>query len=128
MKNMNNERATFAYRQIEKIQYKKSEFRSLSRRFPTMVHTNGLTVAVAFLFAKKDKNKHINEHTEMYRIISEWLSNKNNHSDDKSDLMNSIVKMESDTLRLATAEVMALLVWIKRFAEGMFEADVKVGE
>lgn len=120
MKNMNNERAKFAYDELKNITSEKSDFRSLARSFPTIVQANGLTVAVALLYSKKDKNAH----GKMYGMISKWLHKKEHISEgEKNDLMNAIANIESDKLRLATAEVMALLVWIKRFAEGMFKAD-----
>lgn len=116
IKNRNNERAKFAYDKLKKIPTEQqAKFRSLARSFPTMVQVNGLTAAVAFLFAKGT-----GEHKKLYDIISEEVGIS---VDEKSKLMDAILKMEGDELRLKTSEVMALLVWIKRFAEGMFEAD-----
>ncbi len=115
MKYMNNERAKFVYDELKAITTAKSEFRSLARSFPTMVHTNGLTAASAFLYAKKNKSP---AHHIMYKLLSvQLLKDKDN------DLMTTISNMESESLRLATVEIMSLLVWVKRFAEGMFEAN-----
>ena len=120
IENKNNERAKFAFDEVKKISSQQSKFRSLARSFPTLVQVNGLTAAVAFLFAKgKDEQK--NEHKMLYDILSKRFYALGH--DEKNELMIMISDMGSSDLRLATTEVMALLVWIKRFAEGMFEAD-----
>lgn len=118
---INNKRAKFAYDELQKISNGKSKFRSLARSFPTMVQVNGLTAAVAFLFSKKSEK---NEQGRMYDIIYQWLQKPECiYKFEESDLMCAVTKMNSEELRLATTEVMALLVWVKRFAEGMFESN-----
>lgn len=118
IENKNNERAKFAFDEVKKISSRQSEFRSLVRSFPTLVQVNGLTAAVAFLYAK-GKEEQKNEHKMLYDILSKKLC----ATGDKKNLMERILNLGSNELRLDTAEAMALLVWIKRFAEGMFEAD-----
>ncbi len=125
MINMNNKRAEYAFKNIAKIRNCppkiQSEFRTLARSLPTMVQSNGLTAAVAYLYSKKSNN---NAHNLMYIIMHNWLiDRKDILKDDKIELMYSISKMDSPSLRITTAEVMALLVWIKRFAEGMFDSN-----
>lgn len=115
IENKNNERAKFAFDEVKKILAHQSKFRSLARSFPTLVQVNGLTAAVAFLYAKGK-----GEHQILYEILSKRLCVL---GDEKIELIDMISNMGSNELRFATTEVMALLVWIKRFAEGMFEAD-----
>ncbi len=148
LKNLNSERAKLAFDELNKIKMDSltdgSKLRTLARNFPTMVQTNGLTAAVTYLYAKKRDEKSKSKepkdnqpngdnvevsqdtgvHDCMYNIIFKRLTDAKIIRTDK-DMMKSIVEMDSDELRLATAEVMAFLVWVKRFAEGMFEANEK---
>lgn len=133
VKNINNERAKFAFARLSNIKCNESNFRSLARSFPTMVHANGIVAAVAFLYAKKGKNtenKKTSEHKEMYEILSEWLLRtrcfSENKKDKESELMQAVTVMDNEELRRTTTEAMALLIWIKRFAEGMFKENDKV--
>ena len=94
------------------------EFRSLARSFPTMVHNNGLSAAIAFLLVK-DKS----HHRKLYETLEKWLSAKgliSLYKEGKSrDLLEAVINLSRDEYRMVSREVMVYMQWIKRFAEGM---------
>ncbi len=119
---VHNEMAKFAYDQVSDYcrdpKANQKEFRSLARSFPSMVQANGLGAAVAFLFAKKSGDG--GTHASMYGIMAKWLKQKKLCD---SELMACITGLSSQDYRLYTNEIMALCLWLKRFAEGMIEKN-----
>jgi CRISPR-associated protein Cmr5 len=119
---LEQKRAAFAWEKIKFVQkesYKK-EYGQLARSAPALIQVNGLGQAMAFLRAKgpKDSKKGNNAHGKLYGDISEWmkLSRGYSHPDGLSGwIVNA--STTSDQYRCATSDVIALLVWIKRFAE-----------
>ena len=110
---VHNHMAQAAYDAVAAIpQNSQKEFRSLARSFPSMLQTNGLCAAIAFLSAKKDKDAH----AKLYTFLSTWL--KDTHSLTE-DLLEWILNLNNSDYRLCTDEVLNYCLWIKRFAEGM---------
>lgn len=129
---LEQERAAAAWRCIEQIiesnkqldekkKYTK-EYSSLVRSAPADIQTNGLGQTLAFWRAKgyeQGRPKSDNAQAELLAHVSAWLS----HPDVKilpngKDLMKWITEEAStDTYRRATAEAIAFLTWLKRFAE-----------
>lgn len=122
LNNRNNERAKFAYVELKKLTCKKSEFRSLARNFPTLVQANGLTVATAYLYSNPDKA----HHKALDDIIVKWLKECEYNIKNDRELMQFVANSENERLQCLTVEVMALLVWIKRIAEGMFNDNESI--
>lgn len=84
---------------------------------PTMIQVNGYAGAVAFLFSKLDDED--KGYQFLYEDIQSWLKEQELISDDKeSSLIKQIVQVDKQRYRQITAETMALLGWMKRFADG----------
>lgn len=123
MKNSNislveNGRAKYAFTQVEKLlssyPNKQSDITSYIKRLPVMIKTNGLGQALAFYYSKEK------EHKAIYRAIAGWFSNENNYSliTFQGEFIEEITVMNRDTYRFVTNEVIALLNWMRRFADG----------
>ncbi len=124
-------RAEFAYNcvkeAIEKFgsdSKKQKEYRSYSRKIPTMILSNGLGQTLAFIKAKSDDG---NAYELIYKQITEYI--KSNHTtrikipEDKEDLIEWIISCDSSTYRYITQEFLSFLSWLRRFAEGLIEGD-----
>jgi CRISPR-associated protein Cmr5 len=92
----------------------KGKYGSVVRKLPSYILTNGLGQTLAFLKAK-GKGEPGNEHEVLYRHLADWVGRKV-HAD--GDLLSWLVNTAtSQQYRLATMEALALLQWLKRFAE-----------
>ena len=113
--NVHNQMALTAYQNILDIPSdQQKEFRSLARSFPSMLQTNGLCAAIAFLNAKMS----FAAHKKLYQILTDWLRSKYQIPPNQ-DLLNWILELDNSSYRLCTDEAMNFCLWIKRFAEGM---------
>lgn len=112
-------RAKYAYDAVEKVMRKNSanidEVRSYIKRLPIMIQTNGLGQALAFYYSKGEG------HLDIYNIIATWFSPTEKHTFITIDeeLIYAISKMDRSTYRVVTTEVMELLNWMRRFADGI---------
>jgi CRISPR-associated protein Cmr5 len=92
----------------------KARYGSVVRKLPSYILTNGLGQTLAFLKAK-GKGEPGNEHEVLYRHLADWVGRKVNAD---GDLLSWLVNTAtSQQYRLATMEALALLQWLKRFAE-----------
>jgi len=120
-RNLPNQRAAFAFKRVSELHGELlQKYRSLVRSFPAMILSNGYGLAIAFLYSKKKgKESQIqSEHGQLYKHINDWLTEQKFLSEDKKDLMKNIAESDKDTYRLLESETLALLEWLKRFAEG----------
>ena len=121
---VHNEMAQFAYTHVQEAVgnlQNPSEFRSLARSFPSMLQANGLCAAIAFLYAKDN-----GPHQQLYKLIDEWTqTNLPAPETNKEELAHRITHLNSSEYRVYTTAVMNLCLWVKRYAEGMVEADGK---
>lgn len=115
MKNIQNERAAFAYEKVKKVMSGKNnaEFFSIARSAPAEVQMSGLSTMAAMLYSKKSKEAH----AALYEIIYEWLKIRKLTSE--TELIDAIIQADIIKYQLMTNETQQLLVWVKRFAEGM---------
>lgn len=120
--NVHNNMAQAAYAAVTTVSKSdQKEFRSLARSFPSMLQTNGLCAAIAFLNAKKEGSS---AHRELYQILTARLKEIGLLKD--QDLLERILELDNSDYRLCTDEVMNFCLWIKRFAEGMSsQNDIK---
>lgn len=122
---MENGRAKFAYEAVKDLMENKhinqSEVRSYIKRLPIMIQTNGLGQALAFYYSKSGTYK------EIYRKIAVWFSDSKSHSLLKieNELIEEVVNMDRATYRFATNEVIELLNWMRRFADGYISGEGK---
>lgn len=92
----------------------KGKYGSVVRKLPSYIMTNGLGQTLAFLKAK-GKGEPGNEHEILYQHLASWLKRR---LDINGDLLDWVVNTAtSQQYRMATMEALALLQWLKRFAE-----------
>jgi CRISPR-associated protein Cmr5 len=119
----------------EKLTDKKA-YKSYLKKLPAYIKVNGLGATLAFMFAKANGTgdkakvwKKINEQFE------EWLKSGPEHFhtvkiDSKSFALASgtvlselVIQMESHQYRAVTVELLALIGWMRRFADGLIEGE-----
>ncbi|MCR4432002.1 MAG: type III-B CRISPR module-associated protein Cmr5 [Tepidanaerobacteraceae bacterium] len=97
-------------------------YRSYSRKIPTMILTNGLGQTLAFVKAKSDKET---AYKLLYVQITEYIRSDQTvrikMPQEKSDLVEWAVSCSTTEYRYITQEMLVFLNWLRRFAEGMIE-------
>lgn len=92
-----------------------------------MILQNGFGQTLAFWLVKgTDKDGRIkknDKHIELFDIVKDWLSYQNADvknifakEKDKTKLMNELMSMTQKDYLVAQNEALALLEWVKRFA------------
>lgn len=115
MRNIQNERAKFAYDKVCEIDgiSEQKEFTTLARSTPAKIQMAGLGVTIAFLYSKKE-----DAHKKLYDIVEGWLKTQK-IIENEDELMKAITESSTGKYQAMTVEVQQLLMWVKRFAEGM---------
>jgi len=119
-------RASFAWKKVSDVP-DKDKYKSIVQKFPSMVMNNGLGQALAFLLAKGtdktgtkvDESK---EHGQLYQHLEIWLCEEKKivpKGEGSFGLISGLVKQDSTRYRHATMEALALVAWLKRFAEAL---------
>ncbi len=148
---LEQKRAEYSYRMVDIIAndnsntIPKDKFKTLVKKAPTLILTNGFGNFMAFLFSK-GKNEHLalayiigrylfeeNEYTKgIFNLSDETFkenfeSAKENLSNLKTSMQNPIFKnlifTDTDKYILATEETLRLLNWLRRFVEAMIEDE-----
>lgn len=114
---LDNERAKHAFDKVKKQENNK-EYLSICKKAPSQIKVNGFGMTMAYLYSKKDSK-------QLYYDIVEWLKKRLNDQQIKKvsheSFLEIIVKCNSSVYRQMSKETMALLIWMKRFAEGMLK-------
>lgn len=116
MKTINQKRSEFALREVENVKKNNSDlkkYKSLVRKLPSLIITNGLLPTIAFLNSKS-------EYKQVYDSVEKWLT-KERKIFAGNNLLQELSVAEVSKLRLATMEVLALADWLKRAVEIMIE-------
>lgn len=123
-------RAAYAYECAERGKEldKSKEYKAYVKKMPMLIKSNGLGAAIAFAFAKGSKGGKPKEEDPwgvLYQQIEKWLvqDEKQLISFKENRLAHQLTQVESPTYRSTTVEVMALLAWMKRFAEALIEGE-----
>ncbi len=108
-----------------------SDYSSHAKRFPQMIISNGLIPTLAFYKSKgKDRGQIYSDVCEMLEVLEFKLykdfKDKNKDKNKGNVLLEFLINSDSNNLRLATMEVLALANWLKRIVE--FELDLKEGK
>jgi CRISPR-associated protein Cmr5 len=91
------------------------KYGQLAKSGPASIQANGLGQTLAFWRAK-GKHKSNDEHEALYQDVSAWVREQLHVK--QPDLLDWIMNHAStDQYRQATAEAIAFLGWLKRFAE-----------
>ncbi|KUO70795.1 MAG: hypothetical protein APF81_12740 [Desulfosporosinus sp. BRH_c37] len=121
-----NGRAKYAFETVDEFvsnnrqQDKRlKEYRSYVKKLPAMIQVNGLGQTLAFCFAKGD------QYRELYNQIEGWVKEKQpelltRYSEaNEMEFVQIVVSMNSNDYRIVSREVLALLDWMRRFADGL---------
>jgi len=104
------------------------KYLSYARSFPTLVHTSGLSQAVAYSLAKKDEHLHILEDvTSLILAISPELlfANNGQDSNDVARFCRSAREADRDDYIRLSRFTLDASSWIKRYAEALIEREDK---
>ncbi|MBK8455494.1 MAG: type III-B CRISPR module-associated protein Cmr5 [Thiofilum sp.] len=115
MATLDQQRATFAWAAISEVKPNlvKKEYTNLAKAIPTMMMSNGLMQTLAFLQAKNEE-----QHQKLLAHILNWLDirfSMGGLSFEKA--INALHYSDSATYMQLTNETMALLRWIRQFAD-----------
>lgn len=91
---------------------RKKKLKARTSELPFMIHANGLGQAAAFFKSKKNKDGY----DVVLLALQDWLAQPSRPFAGKIDLMRAIVEADLATYRLAQAEAMAYMDWVKKFA------------
>lgn len=98
---------------------KKDKYLIACKNVPSQMKVNGFGMTMAYLFSKKDSRC-------LYNDIVDWLNLQFYHNDETikgEEFLKKIVNADSFEYMQMSKEAMALLIWMKRFAEGMLKND-----
>lgn len=112
-RSLEQERAKRAWEFVTKAkgQNYAGKYGQLARSAPADIQANGLGQTLAFWKAKGEAH-----HQALFNDVSQWVKAQLNFSD--GDLLGWVVNTaDTDGYRRATAEAIAFLTWLKRFAE-----------
>lgn len=121
---LQQERAASAWENVQDIAGRpfKKDYGSLVRGFAAMIQGNGLGPALAFLKAK-GKGQDDKAHTRLFNHISGWTLPRLGDGNNGRDLLEALLSCNSTEYRIATAEALAYVNWLKRFAEAQGLTD-----
>lgn len=99
------------------------EYKAYVRKIPMMIKTNGLGATLAFV--KKQSKP---AYKKIYLQLTDWLSveckvTKAHFNGKSTDLVKDVIAMDSNKYRAVTLETLALLAWLRRFAEGLIQGE-----
>ncbi len=132
MRTLGQKRAEFALNEVLNIQCDKKEFKNFSAGAPSMILQNGFGQALAFWMSKgTDKNLRVNQddkHIVLFDMIKKWLSFQGNDfrntfvegAKTRVDFIRHLSTMDQNQYLDAQKETLALLEWIKRYANAGF--------
>ena len=96
------------------------KYKSLVRKTPMRIKTNGLEATLAFVFSKKNKNK---QHALLYQHLENWLTVNGMIDTGGMEFVGQVISFEKAKCRVATNELLAFLTWLRRFVDGMIEGE-----
>jgi CRISPR-associated protein Cmr5 len=111
MQTLAQQRAKHAWAVVEAQRQKSdfNEFADQAKKLPVRIITSGLGQSLAFLAAKKKAPELLSALTDRMQCY--------HPGSPRDGLLERVVKGNSDFQRLATAEVLAYLEWLVRFAD-----------
>ena len=121
-------RAKYAYDRVDEANKQlgkdAKEYKAYVKKMPMYIKVNGLGATMTFALYKANKNQ---AWRLLYQDIEGWLKKDHKALIDFNDnkLVASLVKEDSSTYRAVTIEVLALLTWLKRFADGLIEGEAE---
>lgn len=126
-RDLDRSRAKKAWESVQSVKGKDYEgkYSSRVRDLPTMIQVNGLAQTLAFLKAKGKENDLKNrkeDFVQAFHHLSSWVCSCLAWGE--GDLLNRVLTTENtQRYRQATSEALALLQWLKRFAEAELKSE-----
>ena len=120
---LGQQRAAFCLEQLADIECSRKEFKSFSAGLPSLILQNGFGQALAFLVSK-GKDKIGGKHLTALGIIGRWLKKQNIIDSDQTNknILLQISRLEQSQYLYAQQETLAMLEWLKRYANAeLFE-------
>lgn len=127
MQTLQQQRARFALTQVKAVPAAdREDFKRQAESFPAMIRMNGLGQAAAFYFGKREKEKNkgareMNAYERLYLLLGEWLTTPGQPYAGCENLLQGITQQNMHAYRLAQAEALLLLDWVKKFAKAFAE-------
>jgi len=134
---LDKHRAEFAFNCVKNFieqnedNEKQKKYRSYIRNTPSLILNNGLGATFAFMFSKQEK-KDGDVYLYIAKNLYDWLKKEENQyliklggENKLQELMQKTIELNTTEYRAVTNEVLALLVWFKRFVEGMIDMEDK---
>lgn len=132
--------------QIDGEWYKDDKYKSYVKKIPSMILSNGLGQTLAFVVSKRQKPKKKDRQTHnpglpenpknaydlIYKQLKKYMESEHTirittkdkkELIEKNDFVEWIISCNSAKYRYITQEILALLNWLKRFAEGLIEGE-----
>ena len=110
-------RALFAYEKVLESSKESwaSEYKSYLKKLPMYIKTNGLGATLAFIYSKKKE-----AYKKIYENCQDWLKNdpKNLFNIGEKPIIAYVLELSSQEYRALTSEIIALIKWMGRFADG----------
>ena len=115
---LEQERAARAWKNVREVvgHEKAKEYCQLAKGAPADIQTFGLGQTLAFWNAKGEPH-----HRNLFNHVSIWALEQMKVTDSEGLLHWLINSADTDDYRRATAETIAFLNWVKRFAEAEIE-------
>lgn len=109
---LGQQRAKFCLEQLENLSCSRADFKPFSAGLPAMILQNGFGQTLAFLVAKGTP-----KHMAGFHIIKDWLVNRGLiTAGQPRDILVNISTMEQKRYLHAQRETLAMLEWLKRYA------------
>lgn len=97
--------------------------------FPALIINNGILATLSFCISKKDKGGYKQIGNAIARhLADEAVRLVDSKTQDILKLRDQLVEVDSSQLRLCTAETLAFLNYLKRFAKGETKRKENEGE
>jgi CRISPR-associated protein Cmr5 len=96
-----------------------SKLKARCSELPFMIHANGLGQAAAFFKSKGEKDGY----GYVFLALQSWLAQKGRPLAGKADLMQAIVDADLHSYRLAQAEAIQYMDWVKKFASAYLPSN-----
>lgn len=134
MRTLGQKRAAFALEEVLKNQCKdqkyQKDFKTFCSGAPSVILQNGFGQALAFWFSKRKGNGE-DKHQVLLDIIQRWLCLKNGDIQNEfitgcqsaQEMVMALSSMNQEAYLAAQKETLALLEWVKRYANALLKGD-----
>jgi len=118
-KDLDRQRAAFAWECAEKGMSSVKEYANLTKSSPALIMNNGLMQTLAFYKQKSKKDQ--DAHGMLLRHLCEWLGQRMalGESSDFHQVMPKLYKGNSLEYRRYTEEALSFLKWLRHFASAL---------